>query len=272
MKIKILNAVSLVSLMFVVGLLAAVSGCRSSSNTTNANQAVNRGTPTVTEEKPAATPKNPSAAFAGDWETNDPRVSSGGFVRWRFSDGVKKDNGYSGRVTDVSTNDDIATYIITEKTVTLEYLPVSSGTSKTYEYVVSDEGKTITLKGDTPFILRKGTSNAEMEKAGIIISTYLWNLDSAVATKMGLAPDTYIEFDTAQKSDKGYGGAMRFYDATTSTPQTLLAQYMLTSKDSVIITLPSGPKAGTYKILNDEKLLQIDFTDPTESDLFLNRR
>lgn len=272
MKIKVLNAVSIVSLMFVVGLLAAVSGCRSSSNNTNTNQAVNRGTPTVTEEKPAATPKNPSAAFAGDWETNDPRVSSGGFVRWRFSDGVKKENGYSGRVTDVASNDDIATYIITEKTITLEYLPVSSGTSKTYDYTVSDEGKTITLNGDKPWVLRKSTSNAEMEKAGSIISTHQWNLDSAVATKMGLVPDTFIEFDVPLKSDRGYGGAMKFFDANTGMPQSLLAQYIITSKESVVITLPSGPKAGTFKILNDEKILQIDFTDPTESDLFLNRR
>ena len=226
----------------------------------------------MTEEKPTATPSNPSAAFVGEWETNDPRAStSGGFVRWKFGDGIKKDNGYTGKVTDVGNNNDIANYTVTEKTITLEYLPVSSGSSKTYDYKITDEGKTITLQGDKPMVLRKGTSNAEMEKAAGIISAHQWNVDSAVATKMGLAADTYIVFDPAQKNDRGYGGAMKFYDSA-GTPQNFLAQYVITSKENVMITLPSGQKAGTYKILNDEKILQIDFNDPVESDLFLNRR
>jgi len=266
---NIINMNRTLTLLLVITLLAAFAGCSSSSNKNQTT--VNRATPTMTEEKPAATPSNPSAAFAGEWETNDPRASSGGFVRWKFSDGIKKDNGYTGRVTDVGTNDDIANYTITEKTITMEYLPVSSGTSKTYDYTISDEGKTITLKGDKPFVLRKGTSNAEMEKAANIISSHQWNLDSAVATKMGLASDTYVEFDAAQKNDRGYGGAMKFYDSS-GMPQNYLAQYVITSKENVIITLPSGQKAGTYKIMNDEKILQIDFNDPTESDLFLNRR
>ena len=266
MNTKYMNRV--LNLLLVITFLVAMSAC--SSNRSNQNQTVNRGTPTMTEEKPAATPSNPSAAFAGEWETNDPRASTGGFVRWKFGDGTKKDNGYVGKVTDVGTNDDIANYTITEKTVTLEYLPVGSS-SKTYDYKITDEGKTITLQADKPMVLRKGTSNAEMEKAAGIISNYQWNLDSAVATKMGLASDTYVEFDAAQKNDKGYGGAMKFYDST-GAPQNYLAQYVITSKENVIITMPSGQKSGTYKILNDEKILQIDFTDPVESDLFLNRR
>lgn len=257
------------NLLLVIAFLAALSGC--SVNSTQ-NQTVNRATPTMTEEKPTATPSNPSTAFVGEWETNDPRASSGGFVRWKFGEGTKKDNGYVGKVTDVGTNDDIANYTITDKSITLEYLPVSSGTSKTYDYKITDEGKTITLQADKPMTLRKGTSNAEMEKAAGIISAHQWNLDSAVATKMSLAPDTYVEFDAAQKNDKGYGGTMKFYDAATGAPQNYLAQYVITSKETVIITLPSGQKSGTFKILNDEKLLQIDFTDPTESDLFMNRR
>lgn len=268
-KINVLNTSRILSLLLAVTFLAAISGCSVSSNKNQAT--VNRATPTMTEEKPTATPSNPSAAFVGEWETNDPRASSGGFVRWKFGDGTKKDNGYTGKVTDVGTNDDIANYTITEKTVTFEYLPVSSGTSKTYDYKVTDEGKTITLQGDKPMVLRKGTSNAEMEKAAGIISGHLWNVDSNVATKMGLAFDTYIEFDPAQKNDRGYGGAMKFYDGG-GVPQNFLAQYVITSKENVIITLPSGQKSGTYKILNDEKILQIDFTDPVESDLFLNRR
>ncbi len=255
------------NLLLVITFLAAMSGCSSS----NKNQTVNRATPTMTEEKPTATPSNPSTAFVGEWETNDPRVSGGGFVRWKFGDGNKKDNAYTGKVTAVSTNDDIANYTITEKTITFEYFPVSSGSSKTYDYKITDDGKTITLQGDKPMVLRKGTSNAEMEKAAGIISRHQWNVDSNVATKMGLASDTYIEFDAAQKNDKGYGGAMKFYDSI-GAPQNFLAQYVITSKETVIITLPSGQKAGTYKILNDEKILQIDFTDPVESDLFLNRR
>lgn len=258
------------NLLLVITFLAAISACRSSSN--NNNQTVSRSTPTMTEEKPTATPSNPSAAFAGEWETNDPRASSGGFVRWKFSDGTKKDNGYTGKVTDVGNNNqDIYNYTITEKTITLEDLPASSGSSKTYDYKITDEGKTITLSGDKPMVLRKGTSNAEMERAAGIISAHQWNMDSAVATKMGLASDTYVEFDAAQKNDKGYGGGMKFYDST-GAPQNFLAQYVITSKENVIITLPSGQKSGTYKIMNDEKILQIDFNDPTESDLFLNRR
>ncbi len=254
-----------------ITFLAAMSGCRtgSSSNQT----VVNRPTPTLTEEKPTATPGNPSAAFAGEWETNDPRASGGGFIRWKFTDGIKKDNGYTGKVTDVGNNNqDIYNYTVTEKTITLEDLPTSSGSSKTYDYKITDEGKTITLSGDKPMVLRKGTSNAEMERSAGIISKHEWNLDSAVATKMGLAPDTFIEFEPAQKNDRGYGGAMKFIDANTGFPQSDLAQYVITSKENVIITLKSGQKAGTYKILNDEKILQIDFNDPVESDLFLNRR
>ncbi len=263
------NMQRLVNFLLVITFLAAVSACSSS----NKNQAVNRPTPTMTEEKPTATPtpNNPSAAFVGEWETNDPRASSGGFVRWKFGDATKKDNGYTGKVTDMANNDDIANYTITEKTITLEYLPPSSG-SKTYDYKITDEGKTISLQGDKPWVLRKGTSNAEMEKAAETISKHDWNLDSAVATKMGLAPDTYIQFEPAQKNDRGYGGAMKFIDANTGFPQSDLAQYVITSKENVIITLKSGQKAGTYKILNDEKILQIDFNDPVESDLFLNRR
>ncbi len=274
-KVKLMNTKNIVNmrrvlnLLLVVTFLAVFSGCKSSSS--NNQPVVNRGTPTMTEEKPTATPSNPSAAFVGEWETNDPRASSGGFVRWKFGDGIKKDNGYTGKVTDVGNNNDIANYTVTEKTITLEYLPVSSGTSKTYDYKITDEGKTISLQGDKPLVLRKGTSNAEMEKAARIISGHQWNLDSAAATKMGLAPDTYVEFDRAQKNDRGYGGAMKFYDST-GAPQNFLAQYVITSKENVMITLPSGQKAGTYKILNDEKILQIDFVDPVESDLFLNRR
>jgi len=268
-KINVLNTSRILSLLLAVTFLAVLSGCSVSSNQNQAT--VNRATPTMTEEKPTATPSNPSAAFAGEWETNDPRASSGGFVRWKFSDGNKKDNAYTGRVTDMATNDDIANYTVTEKTITLEYLPVSSGVSKTYDYKITDEGKTISLQGDKPWVLRKGTNNAEIEKAANIISSHQWNLDSAAASKMGLAPDTYIEFEPAQKNDRGYGNTMKFFDST-GTPQNYLAQYVITSKENVIITLPSGQKSGTYKILNDEKILQIDFTDPVESDLFLNRR
>ncbi len=269
-KINVLNTSRILSLLLAVLVFTERTGWTSRSGT---NQTVvNRATPTMTEEKPTATPSNPSAAFAGEWETNDPRASAGGFVRWKFSDGNKKDNAYTGRVTDMATNDDIANYTVTEKTITLEYLPVSSGVSKTYDYKITDEGKTISLQGDKPWVLRKGTNNAEIEKAANIISSHQWNLDSAAASKMGLAPDTYIEFDPAQKNDRGYGNTMKFYDAVTGAPQNFLAQYVITSKENVIITLPSGQKAGTYKILNDEKILQIDFTDPVESDLFLNRR
>ncbi len=265
---NMVNMNRVLNLLLVITFLAAVSACSSS----NKNQTVNRATPTMTEETPTATPSNPSAAFVGEWETNDPRVSGGVFVRWKFGDGTKKDNGYTGKVTAVGNNNqDIYNYTVTEKTITLEDLPVSSGTSKTYDYKITDEGKTITLQGDKPMVLRKGTSNAEMERAAGIISRHLWNVDSNVATKMGLASDTYIEFDAAQKNDRGYGGAMKFYDST-GAPQNFLAQYVITSKENVIITLPSGQKSGTYKILNDEKILQIDFTDPVESDLFLNRR
>ncbi len=182
-KINFLNTYRILSLLLAVTFLAAMSGCRTGPSS---NQpVVNRPTPTLKEESPTATPSNPSTAFVGEWETNDPRASSGGFVRWKFGDGTKKDNGYTGKVTDMANNDDIANYTITEKTITLEYLPPSSG-SKTYDYKITDEGKTISLQGDKPWVLRKGTNNAEMEKAAETISKYEWNLDSAVATKMGL--------------------------------------------------------------------------------------
>jgi hypothetical protein len=47
-------------------------------------------------------------------------------------------------------------------------------------------------------------------------------------------------------------------------------EYLLTSKDKMTITL-GGPKSATYKLL-DNRVLQIDFTDPNETDMVLTAR
>lgn len=280
-------------LLLLIACLAVISGC--SSNQSNNQQVVNKTAPqnTLAEEKPTATPVNPTAAIAGVWETKYdiskiiPGYSSsqlgttGEFANWRLSEGVNKGNEYVGRVTNELNNENIAEYTITGKTITLKFLPVSigntqtSGTSRDYEFELSNNGNMLTLKGNDPIVLTKGTNNSDMENVSFIISNKVdWMLGKPKTVDFNKPEAHYVTFDTAQKFDNGYGAKMEFWHEDPNNPNNhfvvATGQYLLTSKDTVTITL-GGPKSGTYKLLNN-KVLQIDFTDPNEEDLILTAR
>ncbi len=283
------------NLLLIVAFLAVVSGC--SSTPSNDNQAVNRATPqnTLAEEKPTPTaaPVNPTAGLAGVWETkydiskiipgypSSQLGTSGEFANWRLSEGVKKGEEYVGKVTNELNNENIAEYTIASKTITFKFLPVSigntqtSGTSRDYEFELSNNGNMLTLKGNDPIVLTRGTNNSDMENVSFIISNKVdWMLAKPKTIEHGKPEAHYVTFDTAQKFDNGYGAKMEFWHEDPNNPNNhfvvATGQYLLTSKDTVTITL-GGPKSGTYKLLNN-RVLQIDFTDPNEEDLILTAR
>lgn len=287
------------NLILIVAFLAALSGCNSTDKSqTNANQAVITPTPQTTQAVPAATPDNPTLAFAGAWETTYdmskimpgyPSASTGAvgqFAQWRLSEGVKKGDEYVGKVTNEGNNENIAEYTVAGKTITLKFLPVAgmqntgatqtSGTSRDYEYEISNNGNTLTLKGRDPIVLQKGSGNSDMETVSFIISNKVdWTLSPPRSIDPNKPDAYYITFDTAQKFDNGYGGKMEFWNEdpnNPNAPHTVVAtgQYLLTSKDNVTITL-GGPKSATYKLI-DNRVLQIDFTDPNEKDMVLTAR
>lgn len=281
-------------LLIFIALLLAMSGCGGSTNQSNANQTVNRGTPQNSSAQESPTPSNPTAGLAGAWETTYdisniipgyPSSTAGTgnqFAQWRFSEGIKKGDEYGGKVTNELNNENIADYSIAGKTITLTFLPVSSGTtttsgtSRNYEYEISDNGNTLTLKGRDPIVLRKGTGNSDMENVSYVISNKVdWMIRPALTMNSSSPDADYVTFETARKSDQGYGGRMTFYTDNPSYPPpgdiVEIGQYLLTSKDKVTLTFLGGPKSGTYKLI-DNKVLQIDFTDPNEKDMVLTAR
>lgn len=285
------NTNRIFSLLLVISFLAAVSGCSSSDNN-QSNATVNKGTPqNLAEENkptPIPTPANPTAAFAGTWETNYDMSkiihgyptsnvgTSAQFAQWRLSEGVKKGDEYVGKVTNELNNENIAEYTATEKAITLTFLPIAgssqtTGTSRNYEYEFSENGTMLTLKGNDPIVLRKGTSNSDMENVSFIISNKVnWMIRPARTVDPNQPDVDYVTFETAQKFDNGYGGKMEYWHGDPNDPNTRIVatgQYLLTSKDKVTITL-GGPKSATYKLI-DNKVLQIDFTDPNEQDMVL---
>lgn len=276
-----------------VALLVAMSGCSSSNSNSSNNSAatpnVNRATP-HTQVQQTPTP-NPTDAFSGIWETKDPRatVSSAattGYVRWQISPGIQKGEQYTGKITDLSDNNkDVADYILGPKNnITLQFSPSFSsgipslGDSRTYEYEASDNGNTITLKADKPIILKRGSSNTDMQKDAEIIADSAkgdWKVDRDVACKIfpamcSSSSDTYVRFDTPSKYNEGYGGDMLFFDSVPTSPLGKWT-YTITAKDKAAFNDGKGTKSGSYKILNDGKILQIDFADDSDPDLYLTR-
>ena len=281
--------------ILVAAFFAILTGCGSSQSDTSQN--VNRAAPqnTIAEEKPTPTaaPVNPTAAIAGSWETKyeiskiipgypSSNLGTGNqYAQWKISEGVRKGDEYVGRITNELNNENIAEYTLVAKTITLKFLPVSiggtqtSGTSRDYEFELTENGNMLTLKGNDPIVLTKGTNNSDMENVSFIISNKVdWMLSKPKTIDYNKPEAHYVTFETAQKFDNGYGGKMEFWqvDPNNSNNHIVVAtgQYLLTSKDKVTITL-GGPKSGTYKLL-DNRVLTIDFTDPNEEDLVLTAR
>jgi hypothetical protein len=279
-------------LLAFIALSVAMSGCGggSSSNNSAATPNVNRDTPQNTQAQQTPTP-NPTDAFAGVWETKDPRATSQsagttGYVRWQISPGTQKGEQYTGKITDLSDNNkDVADYVLGPKNnITLEFSPAFSGGpslggSRTYEYEVSDNGNTITLKADKPIVLKRGSSNTDILKdAQAISSGNSWKLDPDVASKIFPSYDKdriYAEFETPNKYNEGYGGSMKFTEdpppGVTRTPANVADwRYTITSRNKVDINDGKGTKSASYELLNNDKILKIDFADDTP-DLYLTR-
>lgn len=295
-----LNTNIIFNLLLAVAFLAAVLGCGSSNTSQpNANQTVNsnaapQNTLVVNSPTPTPTPNNPTAAFAGVWETKydisniipgypaSNFGTSGQFAEWRFSEGVKTGDQYVGKITNALNNENIAEYTVVSKTITVKFLPVSigttqtTGTSRDYEYEIADNGNMLTLKGRDPILLTKGTGNTEMENVSFVISNKVDWIIRPPKTVDPSKPDAFfITFETAQKFDNGYRGKMEYWNEDPYNPSVLptvvaTGEYLLTSKDKMTITL-GGPKSATYKLI-DNRVLQIDFTDPNESDMVLTAR
>ena len=262
--------------LLVLAILVPMLGCKADDKTV-----INRPAPandTLTEEKPkkeAEAPVDPSAAFAGVWETKDPRAKSSAtteYVRWKIGPAIQKDGQSVGKITDVSDNNkDVANYVLGPKnTITLEYFPALAGNSRTYDYEVSDNGDTITLKGDSPIILKRGSNNSDILKDAETIATNgPWRVDRDLGIKLFGSTDVAVIFATPSKYKEGYGGTMEINDLATGQPPRVW-NYTITAKDKVEIKDGNGTKEASYKILNDGKILQIDYVDDTP-DLYLTQ-
>lgn len=223
--------------------------------------------------------KNPTEAMAGVWETKDPfaRLQSGGttdFVRWQISKGTKKDDVYNGRIVDLSSkNLEVADYKLrSDNTISLTVKagPLK-GQSFSYSYKVSDEGNTITLEGDKPIILKRGTSNTDILKDAQTVSAKAYKLDRDVSRKL-FSKQVSVAFEKPTKYKEGYGGKLTFTHQPATGPAQKVADwsYTIIEKEKIEIKDGKGTKEATYKILNDGKILQIDFADDTP-DLYMNR-
>lgn len=272
------------NLLLILTLLVLMLGCPAADN----KPAVNRPAPspkdTLTEEKQPEKDKdkeekNPTEAMAGVWETKDPfvRTQSGGtteFVRWQISKGTKKDDVYAGRIVDLSNkNLEVADYKLrSDNTISLD---VKAGRLKdksfSYSYKVSDDGNTITLEGDKPIILKRGTSNTDILKDAQTVSARAYKLDRDVSRKL-FNKQVSVAFEKPTKYKEGYGGTLTFTHQPATGPAQKVADwsYTIIEKEKIEIKDGKGTKEATYKILNDGKILQIDFADDTP-DLYMTR-
>lgn len=261
-------------LAFVV-LAAAMSGCVINSGNNNAaatpnvnTSNVNSSTPQNTQAQQTPTP-NPVEAFYGEWETKDP--SSGQFERWRLGTADKEGSEYVGRITNLSTNANLGKYKvgISDKSITLELAGAQSG-SFTYEYEVSPDRNTITLKGSNPIVLKRGTANADMLKDVETFYNGVWKLDDAAAKSLNYTPPVEIVFERSNKYDEGYSGDVRLFEISTGSIAEL--KYIIPSKNKIKISDRNGSKSATYEIMNNGNILKIDYEDPGSADLFLTKK
>ncbi|MBA2732927.1 MAG: hypothetical protein H0U54_08570 [Acidobacteria bacterium] len=273
------------TLLVFVALSVAMSGCGGSSTTTsnNTNAAttpdVNRNAP-QTQAQQTPTP-DPVQAIYGEWETDnqDARAMSGGstqFVRWKINPGVKDQNGlYIGKLTDPDRNNlDLANYKIgPQTTMNLEFLPPAPAGSATYDYEVSSDGNTLTLKtGNQPIVLKRGTANRDMLKDAAAISSPpagstvppVWeptsNTKNVIKTKSNIDFDQ-ARFTNAMPSGEGYGGQM---ELLLSGSRVGGGTYIITSKNSVTLDIGAGRTPAKYALEQNGDLLKITFGDGTE--------
>lgn len=278
----------IIILLTFIALSALMLGCGGGAANTNsaATPNVNRDTPATTAATPA-TPSNPTEAFAGVWETRDPRAAatSGAatteYVRWQITPGVKNGEQYTGKITDLSNNNnDVADYVLGPgNNVTLKYStsyisgsPSSGGgtvvsPSSTYPYEISDNGNTITLKADKPIVLKRGSSNSDLQKdAQVLSNTSTWLPTPSTKTNMSarIKYDVdYIEFQPAIVSSKGYGGKMIL---NTPGPNTREGTYIIAPDKKIILTIDGLESEGKYTIDGNGDLLRIKFADDTQWD------
>lgn len=269
------------ALTALIALSVAMSGCGGSSTNTNsaATPDANRSAPSTTAPTPAP---DPAQALFGEWETDNPdaRTISGGttpFVRWKINPGVKDTNGvYTGKLTDPDrSNLDLANYKIgPQNIISLEFINSTPPRSATYDYEVSSDGNTLTLKtGSNPIILKKGTANRDILKDADTIhnSGGRWEPTPNTATilngKFSLKVD-HIVFDKPIPSGEGYGGDMKFVDLSAPSPK--MGKYIVTAKNSVILDIGAGRTPAKYTLEQNGDILKINLPDGTE--WVLNRK
>ncbi len=269
------------TLLVFVALSVAMSGCGGSTTTTSNNNSaatpeVNRNAP-QTQAQQTPTP-DPVQAIYGEWETDnqDAKTMSGAstqFVRWKINPGIKDQNGlYTGKLTNPDTNADLANYKFgPQNTVNLEFVPPAPAGSKTFDYEVSSDGNTLTLKtGNQPILLKRGTTNRDILADVAKISTAslgaspIWepisNTKSLIKNKYNQDVDQ-VQFASATLSGEGYGGRMVLLNLGSPVGD---GTYIIPSKNNVTLDMRSGKTQAKYALEQNGDILKITFGDGTE--------
>lgn len=268
------------TLLVFVALAVTMSGCGGSGNN---NSSSNSGNTSNTVSQTQATPVqptptvNPVDAFVGTWETSD--LTSPDFLSLRIGSASKNGDDYVGKITNTATNDDVADYSLREKSreITLNFKPPfvsSQGSSSTYEYEVSGDGNKITLKGNKPIVLEKGSKNTEILRDVAILANLGgrykdWAIaDANISQKIfpGVSSMILVKFEAAQKYNEGYRGKMLFIDSGSGGTVAEWT-YTIPSKTKIEINDGKGTKSASYKIRDDEKQMEIDFVNAGDTDL-----
>lgn len=258
-KLKII-----LNLLPILILIAMVLGC-GGTNQSVANKPDPSPANTPTEEKKPekeTAEKSPVEPFYGNWETKDP--TTGQFERWKFGTAEKEGSEYVGRITNLDTNVNLGKYRVgtSDKSVTLE-LSAGQG-SLTYDYEIAPDGSKITLKGNNPIVLTRGTSNADIIKDAEIIA----DLNKS-NWKLSDGREVFFVFDksTAQY-DSGYAGMLQFVNPN-GTKET--KQFTITSKNKIVIKDDMGQRAASYDLQNNGDDMIITF-DKSGEKLYFSRR
>lgn len=243
-NLKTQNTINL--LLVLTALSVLVIGCSSVNNTPPNNVApspTQASSPTQAAST-TPTPKNPAEAFYGDWETKD--NASGNFVTTRFSTATQKGDEYVGTITEVGTGQDVFTYTVKpNNNITLLPLPgvPGAGISHTYEYEVSGDGNTLTIKSNPPDVFRKGTSNSQIQKDATTLATGAWRSASDQTRMLALT--------NAKQFDKGWNGN---YLITVNGAPDEQGTFAITNAGKITLTPDSsgGSTEFSYKIKSNK--------------------
>lgn len=254
------NEKTISSLLSVIALAAAMSGCSGGLNTSQptANQTVNTAAP-VNTPTPAntaapantASAENPATAFYGKWEKKE----QGQAFRYEiFGPASKQGDNYVGKITD-QANVVVANYTVFDnKTVEIAYLPqFYGGTSFTYPYEFSDGGKKLTLDANPPIAYTKGATNTTIEKdVTFFTSGGAWKSAKDQARE-------YI-FSNPQQEDKGWSGE---YQITHPALPPIYGTFEITEPGKMTLKPSTGSSSAyTYKIRGE----LFDLTRDRDSD------